>query len=179
MKKLMFVFAVALAAVFVQAASVTWNTGKIYAPGDDGSGYSSSLITGSGYTATIAFFTYDSVNDKYDPFAISAGESSSTVNMNAIKGTTGDDFNTSGTYYAQLVVTYGESTLTSEIAAFDVDTASSDPNVTLKFLEGDGFNTSGSKFPTAGWSGADVPEPTSGLLLLVGGAMLALRRRRA
>ena len=26
---------------------------------------------------------------------------------------------------------------------------------------------------------ADVPEPTSGLLLLVGGAMLALRRRRA
>ena len=31
----------------------------------------------------------------------------------------------------------------------------------------------------SGGSGGDVPEPTSGLLLLVGGAMLALRRRRA
>ena len=28
------------------------------------------------------------------------------------------------------------------------------------------------------WSAAPVPEPTSGLLLLVGGALLALRRRR-
>ena len=32
--------------------------------------------------------------------------------------------------------------------------------------------------PWKGGSG-DIPEPTSGLLLLVGGAMLALRRRRA
>ena len=35
----------------------------------------------------------------------------------------------------------------------------------------------------AGWyqikAGGDVPEPTSGLLLLVGGAVLALRRKRA
>ena len=32
----------------------------------------------------------------------------------------------------------------------------------------------------AGWtkSGGGVPEPTSGLLLVLGGAMLALRRRR-
>lgn len=32
---------------------------------------------------------------------------------------------------------------------------------------------------TGGWNGASVPEPTSGVLLLIGGAMLALRRRRA
>ena len=31
----------------------------------------------------------------------------------------------------------------------------------------------------SGSSGGDVPEPTSGLLLVLGGAMLALRRRRA
>ena len=32
---------------------------------------------------------------------------------------------------------------------------------------------------SGGFNGASVPEPTSGVLLLIGGAMLALRRRRA
>ncbi|MBR4652032.1 MAG: PEP-CTERM sorting domain-containing protein [Kiritimatiellae bacterium] len=180
MKKLMFVFAVALAAGFAQAASVVWSTGKIYAPGDDGSGYSSSLISGSGYTATIAFFTYDSVNDEYVDYAVSGTTTSSTINMNALKGSTGDDdFTTSGTYYAQLTVTKGDSTLVSSIASFEIDTSSSDPNGNLIFNTGSGFTTAGDKFPTAGWSGgSNVPEPTSGLLLVLGGAMLALRRRR-
>ena len=31
---------------------------------------------------------------------------------------------------------------------------------------------------SAGWAKASIPEPTSGLLLLLGGAMLALRRKR-
>ena len=33
-------------------------------------------------------------------------------------------------------------------------------------------------FALGGFNGATVPEPTSGVLLLIGGAMLALRRRR-
>lgn len=36
-----------------------------------------------------------------------------------------------------------------------------------------------SALATGGFNGASVPEPTSGVLLLVGGALLALRRRRA
>ena len=39
-----------------------------------------------------------------------------------------------------------------------------------------------SDLASAGWTktgGGDVPEPTSGLLILLGGAMLALRRKRA
>lgn len=44
-------------------------------------------------------------------------------------------------------------------------------------------STSGVLTPTAlasgGFNGASVPEPTSGMLLLMGGALLALRRRRA
>ena len=44
------------------------------------------------------------------------------------------------------------------------------------------ISTSGVLTPTAlasgGFNGASVPEPTSGMLLLMGGALLALRRRR-
>lgn len=44
------------------------------------------------------------------------------------------------------------------------------------------ISTGGVSLPTftatSGFNGASVPEPTSGVLLLIGGAMLALRRRR-
>ena len=51
-----------------------------------------------------------------------------------------------------------------------VNTDWSDPSATIT---ASGF----SKVTISG--GSDIPEPTSGLLLLVGGAMLALRRKRA
>ena len=35
-----------------------------------------------------------------------------------------------------------------------------------------------SNWKSYGGGGGDVPEPTSGLLLLIGGAMLALRRKQ-
>lgn len=38
--------------------------------------------------------------------------------------------------------------------------------------------TSGKSFGGGSGGGGDIPEPTSGLLLLVGGAMLALRRKQ-
>ena len=41
-----------------------------------------------------------------------------------------------------------------------------------------GVTPSGTWVTIGGGSGGDVPEPTSGLLLLVGGAMLALRRKQ-
>lgn len=44
------------------------------------------------------------------------------------------------------------------------------------------ISTTGVEMPnytaTTGFNGASVPEPTGGMLLLVGGALLALRRRR-
>ena len=41
------------------------------------------------------------------------------------------------------------------------------------------FNKDAKGFVNAGWYTASVPEPTSGLLLLLGVAGMALRRRRA
>ena len=42
-----------------------------------------------------------------------------------------------------------------------------------------GLTTSANKFANSSWQAVAVPEPTSGLLMLVGLAGLALRRRRA
>ena len=51
----------------------------------------------------------------------------------------------------------------------------------LDIFNDDAGYTSGGviKYTAGGGGGGDIPEPTSGLLLALGGAMLALRRRRA
>ena len=72
-------------------------------------------------------------------------------------------------------------TLKSDVASFTVDNSSMSANASLNFYSGTGFNETfsgtGGAFATAGgWTAA--PEPTSGLLMLVGSGALALRRRR-
>lgn len=81
------------------------------------------------------------------------------------------------TYYAQLVITDDKgNTITSEKAQFTTDSAAE--YGPLNFSTGGNFATSGAKINYAsGWAAA--PEPTSGLLLLLGMAGLALKRKRS
>lgn len=81
------------------------------------------------------------------------------------------------TYFAQLVITDDKgNTITSEKAQFTTDSAAE--YGPINFSTGGNFATSGAKIDYAnGWTAA--PEPTSGLLLLLGVAGLALKRKRA
>ena len=169
MKKLMIVFATIALAVGVHAASVDWGTGSLQSFGVG--------KQDSGYTVQILFFTDAAgANDVTSNFGSGSQISSSKSDKSyGFSGTTAQT--TSGTYYSQIIVTRKSDgqQLKSDIAQFSYD-ADSLSNTTINFTSGNGITGGGSQWGNSSWGG--VPEPTSALLLLVGGAMLALRRKQ-
>ena len=194
MKKLMIMLAAIVVAAGVQAASVVnWNTGTIYAPGADGTGFS---VTGDmiadgteGLLATLYVGTgYEgNATDGYKltgTVTFGSGFTSSDVVGGALNNTTDAVLADDTTYYAQVIVTYGESTLTSQIVSFETSalSGSADPyfgdgGMLISALPGNELDMTYGAFSSSGWTA--VPEPTSGLLMLVGLGALALRRKRA
>ena len=181
MKKIMFALAAVLAAGMVNAAAVAWSSGRIKAPGTDGAGWSSTGISGETYLATVYF--WDNAEDAGDiskALTGITGNTSDTVSSKALKGETSDFAQADTTYYAQMIITSGDSSLASQVGSFVYATGDVDiPD--LNFLSGAGFkeefNGSYGMFANAGWQTSAVPEPTSGLLLLLGLAGLALKRK--
>lgn len=177
MKKLMLMVAAVALAVGAQAAlAVTWQTGT-GVKDVSGNAFTTSV---SGYTAEIMFSTASDMSSPMAVTGISATEYKT-------KGSAGFGAKTSasfdpGTYYAQVTITEDATgkKWTSEIGSFSIaDGALSSP--TINFTTGanmGGASLIGSTAYSGGGSTPDIPEPTSGLLLALGGAMLALRRRR-
>ena len=165
--------AVALAAS-AQAAAVAWNSGT------NSNGFkdptSTTLKNSTAYTMIVTF--WDGTTE--------LGTSSDTTasSLGAYTGTyDGYDFAADKTYYASAIISAndGSYTRTAEKAAFTIPGNNSDASI--NFYTGAGFDASGIKWGdwTAASSGGgeSVPEPTSGLLMLIGVAGLALRRKRA
>ena len=181
MKKLLIAMAIVAAASFANAAAISWKTsttGKLY------EAESTTLVTG--VTAYL-----------FDSSALSQGEilnnflggtdistwgavSSSAVNSGVISATTVDGYTTGGqTLDAYLAVVLDDSIYVSEIKTMTVPaTGTSATQFALKTSsQAAALDISGG-YSTAGWYTA-VPEPTSGILLLLGMAGLALKRKRA
>lgn len=80
---------------------------------------------------------------------------------------------------------YASETVNMYMVVFDAATSDAASNYMISSVVSQTYGTSGNKtfnFTTkmpSEWSAIAVPEPTSGLLMLVGLAGLALRRRRA
>ena len=115
-----------------------------------------------------------------------SGDTSSTVDMNALYGSTSASLADDAIYYAQLLITHGDSTLTSQIVKIETSSisGSADPyfgdgGFGFETLPGQTLDATYGAFSPTGWTSSAMPEPTSGLLLLVGAGLLGLRRKRA
>ena len=174
MKKLIIAAAMVCAAVFAQAATVNWGISNV----KDSSGAAPT----AGW-AVMAFYTEVGAGSGAIESAIAAGTAGSlafettTLAVQLSKGkVTAHDYSvaaldTSKNYDFYFVV-------------FDNANAAAAGNYAMvsalnrEYSSVDGKFTASGNFSGATWTEA-VPEPTTGLLVLLGVAGLALRRRRA
>jgi len=174
MKKLMIVAAVALLAGMSQAAQVTWgNSSSSKLVGLDGS-TAITAANASAWDLTVSLMYEDGT---------ATGSSISTINsmsagvLNTAKWTyTFDtDATTGDKFYLHAVMTVGGRDYEMDIAKdspFAITAVNNSGTETFTWAAG---NYGGAMWQEV----APVPEPTSGLLMLLGMAGLALRRRRA
>ena len=188
MKKLMIAAAIVCAAAFANAATVSWTVGVIYdAPEAGGWGEGAA---GEGYTGILNFYSDSGMQN------LIASATITEWSDGVAEGETGDFFsyNPATTYYGKLVCTTsvnGElQTLESLGFQFTTNPMEPAPSIvvgtnwedigdSIQKIDGSEFTAADTHgaFSASGWTAA--PEPTSGLLLLIGVAGLALRRRRA
>ena len=184
MKKLIIAAAIVCAAAFAQAAALNWGSVGVQITGDFETGEGSFAV---GFTAFL-------INaEAYDQAAVWAGMKSATdvnaylsgvsVGGGVKTGADGDfkgsfDIGGATAYNAFLVILDGD-----QRYAFVSDTYAAEINTVQAVIryDGEGY-VNALDYTTAGQAGSNwqaIPEPTSGLLLLLGVAGLALKRKRA
>ena len=181
MKKLMIALAVAAMAVVGNAAAVNWNSGTISLPSGSQAGKgavaaSLFLVDASTY-ATYAAYTdaaalSDAIHTAYGSATATATKSSTAKGAANISY---GDYTAGTTVYAVLLYTTTESEKDYWMGNYASVTLESAQNVDVANLA----NALGGTGAATAWSTAAVPEPTSGLLLLLGMAGIALKRKRA
>ena len=181
MKKVILSVVIVCAAVFAQAATVGWSLAG--AANFAGDAYMFFIDGQNGASIAAVTAALDAGND-VSTMAFGSGVVAANGTASVTAGASGKTLD-AGTYTgfyvvfdadspvagsANYAVVSGAATLTKTIAG---TTAS------VSFASG---NASSTLNDTANWKsfgeGGGVPEPTSGLLLLVGGALLALRRKQ-
>ncbi len=191
MKRLVLTIALIGATLGASAASVTWGSGKLYTAANANGGFSSDGIgtAATGYLFSLTASEYNgflddyrkngnmsSVYSAYKNSLESATSSAKTTSRGSVATIT-TEADIGSTVYGALLYLYHDDTLNKDfyIANIVSGMVASDRGLSLGSL---GTNYLGEASGTAtSWS--PVPEPTSGLLLLLGMAGLALRRKQA
>ena len=192
MKKLVTAFAIVCAAAFAQAASVSWASGKLYTAADANGGFSTTAIkaaataylftlTETQYNDFLADYTANgNMKSVYDAYKASFGSATATGNTKSLTSASSlaTEADVGATVYGAIIYTYHDATLDKDfyIANIATGTVGSDAGIAIGNL-GNYFLGDTAGTATGGWQA--VPEPTSGLLLLLGMAGLALKRKIA
>ena len=205
MKKLMIALAAVACAAGVQAASFTWKTAN-YSQFRNSDG--SAVTTAAGYTSAmnggniVLVLLGTTSNYSWDNATVLTGTGGNTASFRATGGAT-VKYGFSTTFGFSYDDTPGASNILKNndvigvmyqdsngalSKLFYVDAAGTkgadiESTYTISGLTDDTWSGSAFTFTTAGTSASPnyfaVPEPTSGLLLLLGMAGLALKRKRA
>lgn len=154
MKKLLVLVAVIVTGFAANAASFKWTAANIY-----------SSDSSTKWTGTVNLYA---VIDGVDTLVDTA--TASSVGTVANKAFTSDALVGGNSYNFFFVVEDGDKVFTSTYVATAAQ-ATSTSNINFGNMLSQTQNTSN-------WVSSSVPEPTSGLMLLLGMAGLALRRRR-
>ena len=186
MKKLMIALAIAAIAVVSNAASVNWGAGTVTDPNGATANKSVTgylfVLTSDQYTALAANTTGAAMSEAvYAAYGSKLGEAYATGTTSK-KGalTLTDDSKEYGAgdkAYAAIIYTYGTGDDLQYIGNVGSATFESSMSVDMSEMANHLFGDTSAA--STAWTAAAVPEPTSGLLMLLGMAGLALRRRRA
>jgi hypothetical protein len=190
MKKLVIAACAVAFAACVQAASITWGTsGAFYDIAGEEGGWAT---VAEGTTAYFVFASSYSQSDLVADYAAGSADMAKLTAINTgtvgadgtIANVTGSSTTLSGSQAAYVVLFDSANNMfISESTSKIIDELAGSVYGFNESLTGDIWANNGDAsagFKGAGWySAAAVPEPTSGLLLLLGMAGLALRRKQA
>lgn len=180
MKKLIIALAAAAFAAGVQAATVKWTSGTIYTPGAEGA-----FSTTKAAANSVSYYlwaldadayssaTLDSIAKMDTSTATKSGKNSALGGTVSYSDTT--TYNAGDTVNWAILFKYTDSNNKEWLIANKGSGTVDDLGSQLSF--GNLASSSSSYATVGGWTA--VPEPTSGLLMLLGMAGLALRRKRA
>ena len=196
MKKLIIALSVAVAAITLNAATVQWNSGVMtLASGASAKGAGKGAVLGYLWESTSSTI-YDKVvagtlnvaqefektgYGELGAATLAGVQSSNTSGKANMAGKTSVD-SPAGLYavilYVDTTATGANKYIVNHAYSGDVGTTGVTVDELANYVGGK-IGTTIQGEAISGWSSASVPEPTSGLLMLLGMAGLALRRRRA
>ncbi len=188
MKKIVTVLTFAVMSMALHGATCVWGASglALAKSGDDPTTYTAYLCDSAVISLSDLTSNYMDKGDltwKNDNAlvidSVGLGGSSSA---GRIRSQTISDFKTSinadpqekDTFNFYLVIMNGDNSQYSVLNNLGDVTVSGDKSLSMAF----GNQKLGNTWTAVGGTGGDVPEPTSGLLLLMGGALLALRRKQ-